>query len=491
MNCTLFFNVLLWCNLLQLCMAEISEGPSSVPSQDPSASPSLSPSEKPSSLPSSSKDNTFIPEVMDTKFNRRVMGSVMMPEGSPWCGGKPSLWFTGHFAPNESGEYMFCENSPGLFNATFAALPSIDRHGCTSFDVNKDGIMDLICTRGAMKGTGTESNNEVFLTQPNGNLEQICNHGLESPTRRSEDFIAFKSGTGDDLVFEQVRSNARVDGLPNNNQLYKWVPKRLSGKYFVPIRGPWDEEEFKPLEVQIFDFDGDGKLDIFIHAMKLSRPQKYKNVIRIYLQRKNNRFFRVGADSNLNLKHLQIAKAADLNNDGLPDIIGYHDETKQFLVLWNDSKTSDKAVHFTWSDQDLKGYNQTQGTDSYVGGIAILDVNGDGQMDIFATQSRNEVDEYCYKRMKGGYPAVSRKFGFNRFNWQEVANYEPPSDPIADILFIGESTGDTYPSFMAHTLNLDLHGCAGKHMFPFGEKRLAISHSLIEYPGRIYVLDWS
>jgi hypothetical protein len=50
---------------------------------------------------------------------------------------------------------------------------SIDRHGCTPFDVNDDGVPDIICGVGANKGTG-QGFNEVYVTaNQGGNITKV------------------------------------------------------------------------------------------------------------------------------------------------------------------------------------------------------------------------------------------------------------------------------------------------------------------------------
>ena len=130
------------------------------------------------------------------------------------------FWFMGHLKP----EAYLCENSPGIFERIVPDFKNADRHGCTAFDVNDDGLVDMMCTIGGAKGTATDAYNEVFLTQEDGSIKQIYGHGLESGTRRSKDFIAFKSRNGDDLILETVRAWPRDDDLLNNNKMYKRVP---------------------------------------------------------------------------------------------------------------------------------------------------------------------------------------------------------------------------------------------------------------------------
>jgi hypothetical protein len=59
---------------------------------------------------------------------------------------------------------------------------TIDRHGCTSVDVNLDGLPDVVCGVGANKGRG-HGYNELYLTAPNGTLSKVLDaRGLQKYT---------------------------------------------------------------------------------------------------------------------------------------------------------------------------------------------------------------------------------------------------------------------------------------------------------------------
>merc|ERR1712176_588579 len=84
-------------------------------------------------------------------------------------------------------------------------------------------------------------------------------------------------------------------------------------------------------------------------------------------------------------------------------------------------------------------------TRHYVRDIRVLDVNGDGLMDIYVSQSRNDRNVYCDTHVKGGYPAVQKEYGiepYGEYN-QEVFNFDPPIDEMADVLFIQKERNRT------------------------------------------------
>jgi len=443
---------------------------------------------------SKSEEFDVTPKVILVETSRRMMGSLMLPEGSPWCGGKPTYFVSGHHNP----ESFNCEVSPGVFERVVTGkFERIDRHGCSSLDVDNDGIIDIMCSRGGSKGTGTEGYNEVHLTNEDGSIEQIFDHGLESPTRRSKDFVVFKGRDGEDLVFETVNGYPREDGMTNNNQMYKMVPQLQNGAYFQPIKGPWDDQSLYPLVVVTGKFDNDDALDIFLFGRhlidSLTEPGKQvsQNTVQIYRQGNKSGLFAQASLREIGradaVYEFSQATAEDFNDDGLHDIVFYDDITKKFYIMWNKTRgVGRKKIKFFRRTLHHKG--DYDGKNFIVNGIRAIDVNGDGLMDIYVSQSRNDEGEYCDTKVKGGYPAVVEKFGIDKDN---VFDFEPPIDPIPDLLFIQQATNKAYPTFRVHELNLGLRGCAGPELRPFGNQRLAVPYSHLQYPGYLYLLDWS
>ena len=118
---------------------------------------------------------------------RRQLGSISMPEGSPWCDGKPTYWLVGHQGDYESPWCLVVSNSSSNSSSqsndfsdyydysgstwemsTVAILDVtdelnsdgkryIDRHDCAIMDVNQDNVPDVLCGIGADSGTGKRS----------------------------------------------------------------------------------------------------------------------------------------------------------------------------------------------------------------------------------------------------------------------------------------------------------------------------------------------
>jgi hypothetical protein len=89
----------------------------------------------------------------------KAFRSIRMPNGSQWWRQvRRTVSLTGH--PNKD-ESPCCEIADGMWEKNNTAeldardlfnSNTIDRHGCVSMDVNRDGCADMLCATGARKG---------------------------------------------------------------------------------------------------------------------------------------------------------------------------------------------------------------------------------------------------------------------------------------------------------------------------------------------------
>lgn len=181
---------------------------------------------------------------------RKVMGSISHPEGSPWCFGRPTYWLVGHQTFDESpwclDEKPFDDyanstwklSSPAVLDARdelnhLDGPNTIDRHDCTTLDIDGSGSLDIVCGVGSDRGTGYGFN-EVYLTvdqanatAPLGSLRKIeKGHGLHKfASMRNRIAVTLHDPNGVPLVFLAVQGARRDDGDVNNHRMFRLTTK--------------------------------------------------------------------------------------------------------------------------------------------------------------------------------------------------------------------------------------------------------------------------
>jgi len=166
----------------------------------------------------------------------------------PWC------YSNGEWK-NNSGivlDYLDEMNALDLNSRT-----SIDRHDCVHMDVNKDGTPDIVCVVGADKSKG-KGFNELYLTSPiDGSITKVLQHGLQKYTSLSTRKVAKlkHEATGRTLLFVTTNGRVRLDGKPNQNQMFITTPNG-TWPYFHEFYGksnvPW-RRHFKSTCLQVVD----------------------------------------------------------------------------------------------------------------------------------------------------------------------------------------------------------------------------------------------
>jgi len=100
----------------------------------------------------------------------RAFGSISNKAGTPWCGGRPTIWWVGHEHPEAPWCYnkntkKWKQDGPAVMDyidpRNSAIRNKIDRHDCVALDVNQDGVDDIMCLVGAQRGQGIGYNELV------------------------------------------------------------------------------------------------------------------------------------------------------------------------------------------------------------------------------------------------------------------------------------------------------------------------------------------
>eukprot|EP00978_Attheya_sp_CCMP212_P042866 scaffold269269_cov48-Attheya_sp.AAC.1 len=386
-------------------------------------------------MPSMSQANLQPRVVRVQANNTRNFGPMMLPEGSPWCPpGKATYWFTGHSPPNR--DLPYCEVQPGVWHPSDTCVLDkqdllngadgpkfIDRHNCAYMDINDDGIMDIMCTVGANKGTGNGFN-EVYLTTQSGALKKVYHHGLyKYPTMSSREMTPLKGAVSNntDLVLVTTNGVERTDGMPNQHRMFKKVSQKTSNnhtQFFEEVPGPWIQHSEAKCVI-VADFNKDGT-DDFLLCDK-------KDNAKLFLQQSNGNWTQTVLNGTTgrgsrNAKHWNQARLEDMNNDGIPDlvVVRSHHNVRVFLGMT-------VAPYFNMDEPYYELYVDHAAPD-----VEVLDVNGDGIKDIYVMQVDLRITtQYC----KAPYEKIMEKLGQTELP-ATTPDFVPPLDRIKDILTV-------------------------------------------------------
>ncbi|HWG45685.1 MAG TPA: VCBS repeat-containing protein, partial [Gemmataceae bacterium] len=168
----------------------------------------------------------------------------------------------------------------------------------------------------------------------------------------------------------QRQSPSVPDREPTEPEWFEDVTKRV-GLDFVHDPGPLDGKYFMPQifgsGAALFDFDGDGRLDIYLlHNGGPSGPRN-----RLYHQRRDGTFEDVSVGSGLDVAgHSMGVAVGDIDNDGRPDVLlTQYGGIRLFRNLG--------AGHFRENTADSALHNPAWATSA-----AFLDYDRDGWLDL-------------------------------------------------------------------------------------------------------------
>jgi len=171
------------------------------------------------------------------------------------------------------------------------------------------------------------------------------------------------------LIFNRPISLNSPEQVPENPPWFVDVTEEL-GIHFIHEAGPVGTY-FMPQQVgsgaALFDFDGDGRLDIYL--LQNGGPDGPKNVL--YKQMPDGKFVDVSKGSGLDIAGYNMGVAiGDINNDGWPDVlVTQYNGLKLFLNNGNGT--------FTDVTQESGLSNPAWGTSA-----AFVDYDRDGWLDL-------------------------------------------------------------------------------------------------------------
>jgi hypothetical protein len=113
--------------------------------------------------------------------------------------------------------------------------------------------------------------------------------------------------------------------------------------------------------------------------------------------------------------------------------------------------------------------------------MEVLDVNGDGILDIYVIQTDEGTEgSYCTS-------PLDKKFWWGG-GVQPPASFIPPNDEARDLLLIGNDIGED-GLFTVVEMNHTEPGC-GFLLEPFGERALLLAQGTNSHPGHNLLLQW-
>ena len=243
------------------------------------------------------------------------------------------------------------------------AMQAVDRHGCTSADIDGSGLPDLYCTVGGKRGSGLKSN-ELWL-DPGGPapVEVASAWGAADQTGRGRMSAFLEAKRQKDIDLVVANSPTRVDGLPSLARLF-----RTAGKKHLKARSsPGIAARLGARALRDADFDKDGREDLLLVTGGPQTPGP--GATRLY---RNTRAGLVDVTGKMGIKSFDEmdAELVDLNRDGKLDLVQLS-EIKLKISL--QKKGRFKKVF----ERNLTGGRA----------LAAGDVNGDERGDIYLMRS--------------------------------------------------------------------------------------------------------
>ena len=261
----------------------------------------------------------------------RTQGHVM---ASLFPGKKPQLVFT-------RGKNLYVLEVPdNLQNSTWPLhriSGDLEEEGIALGDIDGDGDLDIA-------GVGADGHHVVWLENP-GSLS------LEWKTHMVGDQIDVSQSWLDRIALADINGDGHLDVIATEER-QDWALAAHLYWYESPAdpgKGEWKRHVIARQRslnsMDIADVDGDGKTDIVVaeHTDQKNKDGAPDNLTMIYLNRKDGRLWVPSVvERGPHSSHLG-AKLADLDNDGIPEIVSIGWSQFRHVHLWK--KTSPGRVH--------------------------------------------------------------------------------------------------------------------------------------------------
>ena len=236
-------------------------------------------------------------------------------------------------------------------------------------DVNGDGIDDVF-----VSGTAGQAG-ELFLGQPDGTFMPAPDQPWAGSVEADDNGAVFFDVTGhghpDLLIAAGGVAHSQGDPLLNN-RLYLNDGR---GHFTAAPEGMLPVNGESTGAIAAADFDGDGKIDVFVGGRVV--PGRYPDTPRSFLYHNvGGKLVDVTDELAPGLRHIGMVTAAvwaDVDHDGRPDLL--------LALEWG------PICYFHNTGHGFENLTEQSGLGAHTGwwsALAVADVNGDGRLDIIA-----------------------------------------------------------------------------------------------------------
>ncbi len=198
--------------------------------------------------------------------------------------------------------------TPDGYELMFLFPMFVDRHGCTSGDVNGDGRLDAYCQLGGFLGSGRLKSNELWIQTDDGSfVDRAEEWGVTDPSGRGRWPLMFDFDDDGRADLYLTNQPGRSDDLRSENILY-----RNTGSGFEEVvTAVTGELGFRCLGAA--DFTGDGWLDLALCSLDGS--------MQLFRNDRGEGFTDITADAFDGPSGWEDVEFADLDDDGRVDAV--------------------------------------------------------------------------------------------------------------------------------------------------------------------------
>ncbi|MBI2516842.1 MAG: VCBS repeat-containing protein [Opitutae bacterium] len=304
-------------------------------------------------------------------------------------------------APVSGSRYfLFMNDGTGRFHEAAVergadATVTVESHRSQSVslvDYDKDGYLDIVVSEWNVLSTGENDRHSALLHNRGRSAPAFFENKTAASGRTQPQFINMIAG------YATAWADFDGDGYPDSFLAGDFGTSQMwwnngDGTFFHGSATSNIQNGSDSMGVTLLDYDGDGRIDIFVSAITLTNESSvdqrgFISDNRLFRNLGGRRFTDVSSSVGVKLSGWGWgAQALDVNNDGWPDLVvtnGYVAPGPNFAV----SKT-DPSVLFLNNAGTFADRSAQYGiTDTGLGrGLAILDYDNDGREDIFITQT--------------------------------------------------------------------------------------------------------